>query len=588
MKSLPRVLVHYVFFALLMLPAFCSAASWEVIAISGQATPGVPGTTLEGFQAYIAANGDVIFRGVLTGQGVNDNNDLGIWMTHNGQVELVAREGAQPPGYSATYRYSTLYDAIAISDAGEAYFTSHVYSSGPFADEFVTWCGTPGALTPLAREGSAIVGATPQIPADRTLRYPLLEGANVAFLDSNGPHDERIWSGPPNSLNALAIDRGQAPGLPAGVTYSRLEPEQIFSTITANASGSVAFNAQIAGPGLLLHQNDRAMFIANQGGGTLVAKTGNQAPGVESGATFRRLDNPVINAVDQVAFRAALTTAAPFQDDEGIWAGSANSLQLVARKGSQAPGAPAGRTFNFLYDPILRDDGAVAFYALLDSSSRDDEYGLWIGKPGQIQRVLSTGMTLPGVPVGFALRNFLFDASHQENGPLMNARGDIVFQGSAAPNEFSIGQSGVWALANGIIQSVLVQGDLIDVDPDPLVTTLKEVEWMRIEGGTAGSDGRRSSFNDNRQLVLEVIFTDGATGILRTTLVPEPATMSLLLIVLAVAAKARRARSKKVPGTVFVPPSASPRLCERFHELSANGLKMATQHASVRLNTFAL
>ena len=540
MNSSPSVLVRCAVVALLMPSAASGAAPWDVIALSGRPAPGVPGVTLDGFQAYIAANGDVIFRGELFGQGVNDSNDLGIWLARGDQVELIAREGAQPAGYAAAYRYLTLYDGIAISDAGEAFFNSRIVRNSPFESEFVTSRGMPGAITPLARQGSTIVGASPQIAADRTLSTPLLEGGNVAFLDSNGPSDERIWSGPPSALHAVAIDGGQAPGLTAGVTYANLEPEQIFSKITANANGTVAFNAQIAGPGVLLNQNDRAMFVVNQSGGSLVARTGDQAPGVQPGAMLQRFENPVINSVDQVAFRAQISATADFPGAEGIWAGNVGSLQLAARQGAQAPGAPIGRTFNALYDPILGDDGTVAFYATLDDVGDYDEYGLWIGQPGQLQRVLATGMTAPGAPAGYVLRDFLYNPIYQSNGPLMNARGDVVFQGRVAPDQSTLGLQGVWALVGGTIQSVLIEGDWLDVDPDPLVTTLKQVSSMRIEGGTAGADGRQSSLNDDRGIVLEVLFADGAQAILRTTLVPEPAAISLVLTALALRACARR------------------------------------------------
>jgi hypothetical protein len=95
-----------------------------------------------------------------------------------------------------------------------------------------------------------------------------------------------------------------------------------------------------------------------------VALTGQSAPGTAGGITFETFGSfihpqdqyiyggPVLNDAGQIAFRADLTgSGVDSTNYQGVWSEGSGTLSLVARTGSQAPGAVSG--VNFSTDPAL-------------------------------------------------------------------------------------------------------------------------------------------------------------------------------------------------------------------------------------------
>jgi hypothetical protein len=68
----------------------------------------------------------------------------------------------------------------------------------------------------------------------------------------------------------------------------------------------------------------------------------------------------------------------------GIWAGLSDSLRLVARAGSQAPGTPIGLNFATLDKPYMNSLGQVAFHGTIQGDGVDitNDSGLWATDPG--------------------------------------------------------------------------------------------------------------------------------------------------------------------------------------------------------------
>jgi hypothetical protein len=182
-----------------------------------------------------------------------------------------------------------------------------------------------------------------------------------------------------------------------------------------------------------------------------------------------------------------------------------------------------------LYEPVLNSSNQLAFVALLDRDGGESDYGLWVGSPDNLQMVVGPAHILPGAPAGFEFSSFPFHYRTGENGLLMNSRGDVVFPAQLAPPGPGPSLRGIWAYIGKSLQKVAMEGDVIDVAPDPFVNDFKVVSSIGAVGGTGGTDGRRSSLNDARQLVLEIRFTDGTEGLFLTRLVPEPSSSALLI-----------------------------------------------------------
>ncbi|GAB4546370.1 MAG: hypothetical protein Tsb0013_05120 [Phycisphaerales bacterium] len=80
----------------------------EAVVLQGDAAPGVPGAVFAGpdstdtFVAHIGGGGDALLIASITGPGVDDTNDTGLWVVTDDEIELLAREGAPAPGASGT------------------------------------------------------------------------------------------------------------------------------------------------------------------------------------------------------------------------------------------------------------------------------------------------------------------------------------------------------------------------------------------------------------------------------------------------------------------------------------------------------
>lgn len=123
-----------------------------------------------------------------------------------------------------------------------------------------------------------------------------------------------------------------------------------------------------------------------------VALSGTQASGTPKGANFNTFGAcPVTNADGKVAFYATLSTSGgrvTTTSNEGIWSEGSGSMALVARNGSQAPGAPAGANFNSFGTPVINAGGQVAFTATLQTTgggvTASNDAGLWAEDPSGV------------------------------------------------------------------------------------------------------------------------------------------------------------------------------------------------------------
>jgi hypothetical protein len=92
-------------------------------------------------------------------------------------------------------------------------------------------------------------------------------------------------------------------------------------------------------------------------------------------------------------------------------------MELVAREGTQAPGAPAGAVFDdffsatFAFQPHLNENGQVLLHEAtlkqgtggVDSTNRS---GIWMGSPGSLALVARMGSQVPDFPAGVSYFDF--------------------------------------------------------------------------------------------------------------------------------------------------------------------------------------
>lgn len=133
----------------------------------------------------------------------------------------------------------------------------------------------------------------------------------------------------------------------------------------------------------------------------IAAATDMTAPGV--GIAYEQFRQRHLNSLGQLAFHARLTD---FRN--GIWSGAPDNLAVVALTGSEAPGANGanfGGMHPFVFDDLqFNDQGQTGFTAMVLGAgvTPDNNSGLWLGPPGQLQIIAREGDLAPRLADGIS------------------------------------------------------------------------------------------------------------------------------------------------------------------------------------------
>jgi hypothetical protein len=115
-----------------------------------------------------------------------------------------------------------------------------------------------------------------------------------------------------------------------------------------------------------------------------VALTRELTVGLPSDASVFNFHWPVLSANGHTAFHAGLDgSGVDVTNNSGIWHEGSDGLQLIARKGSQAPGMPVGVRYVDFHVPLATNSvGQLAFLA----STAQAEQGVWSNGPNRYAR----------------------------------------------------------------------------------------------------------------------------------------------------------------------------------------------------------
>ncbi|QEG34877.1 DUF7453 family protein [Bythopirellula goksoeyrii] len=292
----------------------------EPVVQSGVPAPGAPDAHFAGFGSVISLNnvGDLAFLANLTGSGVTPSTDWAIYSASGPDLSLIARAGDQAADLPTGVVYGRATPSlisIHLNDSNQLSFSSR------------------------------------------------LEGTGV--LPAN---DEAIFRATGGAIELIVRERSEVGGLLSGVFYDSL------GIVQMNHSGDVAFNTFLRGMNVNA-DNHQAIFRTASGGPPMVvARTGDQAPGLADGIVYSQFTGGHhINDAGQVAFPAVLTN------------GSAlfNGLFVTDPQGELRLLTAVGELFDVSDNPLLPDlrivsalnafdlsNGHVAFWAhFTDGSS---------------------------------------------------------------------------------------------------------------------------------------------------------------------------------------------------------------------------
>jgi hypothetical protein len=505
--------------------------------------------------------------------------------------QTVAISGQHAPGTAAGVTYSN-FDTPSLNNTGQAIFSGHLTTSagvtastddvvyaGPFASpQLVARAGDPAPGMPagvnysLFNNGFVFIGATLINDAGQIAFLTQLTGSGVTTSN-----DDAFYGGTVGSPQLLARAADPAPGTPAGVAY------RDFQLVHLNENGQVSVFAVLTGGGVT-SANSTAIYAGAVGSLQLAARNGNPAPGTTGSYTLLGLEE--FNDAGQVAFGSSVSGA-----NNGIFAGAAGSVQLVARQGGPAHDAPPGVSYAGQAAPDLSNAG-VAYRAFWNTgvggvNSTNDEV-LYAGPITSPTLLAREGNAAPGTPAGVNYSSFrnpaLNDAGHVAffsvlTGPgVTTANDEAVFAGlratpqliaregdpapgttagvvfSSMPNVVQVGhiapnvagQIALPMMLTGSGVTTANDGALFLFDPGlGAMLIAREGNLFDIGGGVfrtiadngisfAAAPGLRedqsvNGLSNDGTLVFRLTFTNGTSGIF-TAAVPEPAALSLLAL----------------------------------------------------------
>ncbi len=469
---------------------------------------------LSGTAFSLTPDGDVIFRGAL------DGSNTGVWLWNGAGNTALAKTGDSSP-------------------AGGAFLNSF---NQPLRNASGQW---------TFREGAS--------------------GSAKIFADHG------------SGLSLIARGTDPVPGLP-GVTYSSI------GTVSPNLSGMghIAFPISMTGAGVVTSgatANNSGVVITNPSGVASVALRQNDETGITdvrvgliTGTSLPLVMNDSGRYLALTNLQgAAVTAGAGAGNDQALFTNRSGSLEMVARRGSPAPGALDGANYRVISTPAINNAGQISFISTLRDGSipaaTTSLNALFTDAYGPLTMIARGGTPIPA-STGFASHtwgNSIADVVLTSSGRMAFRNGGIAGPGITANVNDSVVittdtagvmttvvQQGTQAvgLAPGInygsIGSGLRMNDvgqvafttnlsgpgvfggpggnnsaLFATDPDGVLDLIvrrgdqfeaapgdmRQIESIALLGSSAGEDGRSLSFNNTGDLVFALTFTNGSSGI---------------------------------------------------------------------------
>lgn len=511
---------------LLVIKALCVLAIFNIssvtraqavrtVALSEDQAPGMPAGKKFGDLAYSIPDHPVINdigqTAIIARQTASSFH--GLWSEGSGSLKLVARSGLPAIGTPNGVNYGAYFLRPLLNSSGKVVFLANLTGGGiNNTNDAGIWYEDAGTLALIAREGDHAFGTASGVSYG-DLGTPLLNSAgHIAFGSTlvgegiNSTNNYGIWSEGSGSLELIARTGNHAPHTPSGVTFR----EFIRPSLTLNSIGQMAFLAGLAGA-TVNSSNDQGIWLGGSSSLTLLVREGDFVPGTPIGTYLSSLNSPAINSASQVAFSGTYSGS---EFGSGIWSTTSDSLRLVARYGTPAPGMPNGVVFSLSFsDPVLNLSGQTAFSAVLSGPgiNSSNAYSIWSEGSGTLALVARTGDHAPGTPAGVTFK-WIFE------NPQLNSAGKVAFITELTGSGVNLTNDvGIWAEdATGSLQLIAREGDQLEVAPGDFRT----IQYLNFyENFSNNSDDHPSGFNDLGQLVFSAYFTDRTSGVFVSNLV---------------------------------------------------------------------
>lgn len=530
----------------ILVSASVSQGQVRTVALSGDPAPGAGG----GAQFVVFGPpvmndfGEVLCIAVLEQDvgGVTADNDIGYWSDVTGTLDLVAREGDPAPDIPGDVPFGSTFDPVgSITNSGHVFLGNQLPRDGvdiTAANSYGFWKGQNGALNLLHRQGDP----PPSGPAgtQTTGLFPLINNSGdlvavSSLVDGVGgvtAENDRIIWDHQGGVASIVARSGDTPPGMPGAVY------EFLSAPIINDLGNIAFAADlVAGMGGVTEDDNRAIWSDRGGTLEIVYRKGDEAPGVP-GSQFDLLATPQINDLGHLTFKAELEEGVggvTADNKVGLWAEDELGFQLVARQGDPAPGLT-----DVYFDDInsswialqSNDSDTVAFVATLDAPGMDED-GASIWTAGTGPLDL---VMRKGDPAPGAGEDVVFNTVQTGLDLRLNERGQTAFGATVEGPGVDMGTFGIWAQdIHGDLQLIAMQGKMLEIAPGDV----REVSSLFF-----------GEFNDRGELAFSAFFADGSTGLfVSRVVVPEPAAVGMMALGGLLLLIRRRRRANHCPGT---------------------------------------
>jgi hypothetical protein len=244
----------------------------RTVASENQIAPGTGGSVFMSMgdqSSFANANGKVSFIARLSGAGISESNDFGVWSetTPGGPIALDLREGQHAPGTMAGDVWSIFNQFFVplIFNRSSGSVALRLDLSGPdvtTANDKGVWAGTsPSQLHLVAREGDQAPGTEPgTLFSDFGSATTTTDGRGVfvASLSANGLDPNRssgIWAEGLDGILHLVARRGDYVQLPSG-EVTQLTSLEYNPDMGVGGLGYVSFISNLA-------NGQRGVFVSN-------------------------------------------------------------------------------------------------------------------------------------------------------------------------------------------------------------------------------------------------------------------------------------------------------------------------------------
>ncbi len=292
-------------------PFAAQAISSRVVAYSGMPAPGASPAVYDNFNyPAIAPEGEIVLRGQL----FTGSNTYGLWRDRFDQatmarvLSLVQREGTASP--VAGFNFAGFPGPPTINLPGLFAFKGHIQSGSTFHDTLWVEKPAPAGLAIVAREGQP------------------------------------------------------APGVP-GASFGAIFVHAGYDPLLLDDSGRALFVGRLTGGGVTA-ANDTGLWFYDGNAATLVAREGDQIPGLPAGHFYA--DNFLVSSfagLGNGVFVFFASDGNPVTPIVGLWSNHSGSVQPLILGGGSAPGLAGDETLTNCCTFRINTNNQVAFSALI-------------------------------------------------------------------------------------------------------------------------------------------------------------------------------------------------------------------------------